>query len=214
MFSFSPHQAANASSGNSASSGEGFYVQTNLVSDLPNIAKYQDKNLVNSWGLVHSPTSPWWVADNGTGVSTLYNGNGTPFPVGSPLVVTIPPPAGSPPGTTAAPTGIVFNSVNVTNPDDFVVSAGGKSGPSLFMFATEDGTISGWNLNVDLTHAILVVDRSKVGLGAVYKGLAIGNSRGSDFIYAANFRFGTVEMFDANFNVVRCFTDKQLTTDS
>jgi uncharacterized protein (TIGR03118 family) len=214
FYVFSPRQSANASSGSSANSGEGFYVQTNLVSDLPNIAKYQDKNLVNSWGLVHSPTSPWWVADNGTGVSTLYNGNGTPFPVASPLVVTIPPPAGSPAGTTAAPTGIVFNSVNVTNPDDFVVSAGGKSGPSIFMFATEDGTISGWNPTVDQHHAILKVDRSKVSkgqfTGAVYKGLATGRADGKDFIYATNFRFGSVEQFDAKFHLVRSFTDPEL----
>jgi uncharacterized protein (TIGR03118 family) len=188
-------------------------VQTNLVSNKPNIAKVQDQQLVNSWGLTHGPTTPWWVADNGTGVSTLYNGNGTPFPVGSPLVVTIPPPAGSPAGTTAAPTGIVFNDVNSTDPDDFVVSENGKSGPSLFMFATEDGTISGANVTVDPTHAILAVDRSKVGLGAVYKGLAIGLSQGNDFIYATNFRFGTVEMFDANFNLVKSFTDAQLAQD-
>ena len=190
---------------------EGFYVQTNLVSDLANIAKVQDKNLVNSWGLVHGPTTPWWVADNGTGVSTLYNGNGTPFPVGSPLVVTIPTPAGV---TTAAPTGIVFNDVNSTNPNDFVVSANGKSGPSLFMFATEDGTISGWNRTVNPTHAILAVDRSAVKMGqftgAVYKGLATGTSNNQDFLYATDFRFGAVEQFNANFQLVRSFTDPNL----
>src|SRR5690242_18088198 len=84
---------------------QGFYQQTNLVSDLPNIAKFQDPNLVNPWGLVHGPMTPWWVSDNGTGVSTLYNGLGMKVP----LTVTIPPPAGSPAGTTAAPTGVIFN---------------------------------------------------------------------------------------------------------
>ena len=182
-----------------ASSGsQGFYQQTNLVSDIAGVALFKDTNLVNPWGLSHSPTSPWWISDNGTGLSTLYNGNGRGFPVGSPLVVTIPPPAG---GSSAAPTGNVFNGTN-----GFVVSENGKSAPSLFIFATEDGTISGWNLNVDLTHAILAVDRSGVGAGAVYKGLALaGNS-----IYATNFRFGTVEQFDSNFNLVASFTDKQL----
>jgi len=217
-FVFSPRPAAQATTGSSASSGEGFYVQTNLVSDLPNIAKVQDKNLVNSWGLVHSPTSPWWVADNGTGVSTVYNGNGipvNPLPPGTPpLVVSIPAPGGGPGGT---PTGIVFNSVFTTNPDDFVVSAGGKSGPSIFMFATEDGTISGWNPGVDVTHAILAVDRSAVSIGqftgAVYKGLATGRDDGHDFIYATDFRFGTVEQFDAHFKLVKSFTDKQLSND-
>src|SRR6266581_2269010 len=181
-----------------SSGSQGFYQQTNLVSDIAGVALFKDTNLVNPWGLSHSPTSPWWISDNGTGLATLYNGNGRGFPVGSPLVVTIPPPAG---GSSAAPTGNVFNGTN-----GFVVSENGKSAPSLFIFATEDGTISGWNFNVDLTHAILAVDRSGVGAGAVYKGLALaGNS-----IYATNFRFGTVEQFDSNFNLVASFTDKQL----
>lgn len=206
---FGPHQAAHASGGNS----EQFYVQTNLVSDLANIAKFQDPNLVNSWGLAHGPNTPWFVADNGKGVSTKYDGGGRPLPFRNPLVITIPPPKGSPPGTLAAPTGIVFNDVNMSNPNDFVVSKNGKSGPSIFMFATEDGTISGWNPNVAPKNAILVVDRSKVGSGAVYKGLATGQNKGNNFIYATNFRFGKVEMFDANFKLVRSFTDPQLFND-
>src|SRR5437763_11459250 len=102
----------------SNSSTTGFYQRTNLVSDIAGVARFTDANLVNPWGLSHSPTSPWWVSDNGTGVSTVYDGSGRAIP----LVVTIPPPAGSPKGTTAAPTGNVFNSVNSTNPDDFVRS--------------------------------------------------------------------------------------------
>jgi len=181
-----------------ANTAPGLYQQTNLVSDLPNVAKFQDSNLVNPWGLSHSPTSPWWISDNGTGVSTLYKGDGTAVP----LVVTIPPPAG---GTSSAPTGNVFNGTS-----GFVVTEGGVSGPSRFIFATEDGTISGWNPTVDQTHAILAVDRSTVShggfVGAVYKGLAIaGNS-----IYATNFRFGTVEMFNSSFNLVKSFTDSKL----
>src|SRR6266568_4193442 len=184
-----------------ANTAPGLYQQTNLVSDLPG-AKVQDSNLVNPWGLSHSSTSPWWISDNGTGVSTLYDGNGTPVnplsPGASPLVVTIPPPAG---GTSSAPTGNVFNGTS-----GFVVTEGLLSGPSRFIFATEDGTISGWSPAVDTTHAILAVDRSTVGAGAVYKGLAIaGNS-----IYATNFRFGTVEMFDSSFNLVGSFTDSKL----
>src|SRR5229473_6658665 len=144
FFSFTSHQAH-------ASSGSGFYERTNLVSDIPGVARFTDSNLVNPWGLSHSPTSPWWVSDNGTGVSTLYKGDGTAVP----LVVTIPPPGGSPAGTTAAPTGNVFNGTS-----GFVVSTASGSGPSRFIFATEDGTISGWNPGADLTHAILEVDRS------------------------------------------------------
>jgi len=180
----------------------GFYQQTNLVSDIAGVALFTDANLKNPWGLSHSAASPWWISDNGTGLTTLYNGHGRKFPVTSPLVVTIAPPGGSPAGTTAAPTGNVFNNSG----GGFVVSENGNSGSSVFMFATEDGTISGWNPNVDLTHTILAVDRSAVGAGAVYKGLAIaGNS-----IYATNFRFGEVEQFDSNFNLVRSFTDQQL----
>lgn len=190
-----------------ANTAHGFYQQTNLVSDLPNIAKFQDPNLLNPWGLSHGPTTPWWVSDNGAGVATLYNGGGQAFPLppSSPLVVTIPPPAGSPAGTTAAPTGNVFNGTS-----GFVVSENGISGPSLFIFATEDGTISGWNRNIDVTHAILEVDRSTVGAGAVYKGLAIASLASGTFIYATNFRFGTVEMFNSSFHLVGSFTDPKL----
>jgi uncharacterized protein (TIGR03118 family) len=187
--------------------GGGVYHQTNLVSDLPNIAKFQDSNLVNSWGLAHSPTGPWQVSDNGTGLSTRYKGNG----MGVPPVVTIPPP-GSTPGATAAPTGDVFNSTS-----DFVVTEGTASGPSQFIFATEDGTISGWNPSVDSTHAILAVDRSTVRQGkfqgAVYKGLALGTNSSGNFLFATDFRFGTVEMFDAHFTLVKTFTDANLASD-
>src|SRR5258706_13877894 len=94
-----------------ANTAHGFYQQTNLVPDLPNIAKFQDPNLLNPWGLSHGPTTPWCVSHNGAGVSTLYNGGGQAFPLppNSPLVVTIPPPAGSPAGTTATATGHGLN---------------------------------------------------------------------------------------------------------
>src|SRR5260221_4103441 len=181
---------------------QGFYQQTNLVSDIAGLAQFTDSNLVNSWGLVHGPTTPWWVADNGTGVSTLYTGQGVKVP----LTVTIAAPKGSPAGTTAAPTGVIFNGNG-----GFNVSENGTSFSSLFIFDTEDGTRSGWNPNfTDRTHAIRAVDRSTVGKGAVYKGLAIGSNSSGTFIFATNFRFGTVEMFDSNFNLVRSFTDHRL----
>src|SRR5437870_2441000 len=82
------------------------YIQLNLVSDGTVPGTITDPHLVNPWGLASGPTTPFWAADNGTGLSTLYNGNtGQP----QPLVVTIPPPAGSPPGTHSTPTGVVFN---------------------------------------------------------------------------------------------------------
>src|SRR5437016_5995821 len=132
FFVSSPRQAAHASG------SQGFYQQTNLVSDLAGLAQITDPSLVNSWGLVHGPTTPWWVADNGTGVSTLYTGQGVKVP----LTVTIPPPAGSPAGTTSAPTGVIFNGNG-----GFNVSENGTSLSSVFIFDTEDGTISGWNPN-------------------------------------------------------------------
>ena len=185
--------------------GGSFYQQKNLVSDLAGVAKLQDPNLVNAWGLSHSPTGPWVVSDNGTGLSTQYKSNG----MGVPPVVTIPLPGGGP---GAAPTGNVFNSTS-----DFVVTEGSASGPSQFIFATEDGTISGWNPNVDLTHAIIAVDRSTVRqgkfLGVVYKGLATGRNNSGNFLFATDFRFGTVEMFDATFTLVKTFTDPALASD-
>jgi uncharacterized protein (TIGR03118 family) len=191
-------------------SAQSIYVRTNLVSDIAGVANFTDPHLVNAWGIVAADgNGPFWIADNGTGFSTLYNGNGVAFPSASPLVVTIPIPPHSRAGAVAAPTGIVFNGTS-----DFVVSAGGKSGPALFIFATEDGTISGWNPTVNLTHAILVVNNSGPGnsadrtkLGAVYKGLAIGNNGSANLIYATNFRDGVVEIYNAKFQLVKTFTD-------
>ena len=193
---------------------ESTFVQTNLVSDLPGLARVQDQNLKNSWGIVHGPATPWWVADNNGNVSTLYDGTGTPFPPTSPtnpgpLVVNIPTPAAATGGT---PTGIVFNS-QVT---DFMVSDGTKSGPSRFIFATEDGTIEGWSPAVSRTQALIAVDRSEVPSaadGAVYKGLAIAPTPAGQRLYATNFRAGTVDVFDSSFNPVHkpgAFRDRRI----
>ena len=185
---------------------QGFYVQTNLVSDIVGAPpQITDGDLVNPWGLVHGPATPWWVADNGTGVSTLYNTQSVPA-VKVPLTVTIPAPTGSPAGTTSAPTGVIFNGNG-----GFNVKENGTFFSSVFIFDTEDGTISGWNPTFpDRSHAILAVDRSNVGKGAVYKGLAIGSNSSGTFIFATNFRFGTIEMFDSNFKLVHSFTDHRL----
>ena len=161
----------------------------NLVSDQPGVADHQDPNLVNAWGLTSSPMSPWWVADNGTGVSTLYNGN---TGAAVPLVVTI---------ASGAPTGAVFN-----GGPSFVVSSGGASGPARFLFASENGTISGWNPAVpppppSPSHeAIVAVDRSPAG--AVYKGLAIATTPAGSFLYAADFHNARVDVFDGTFGPV------------
>jgi uncharacterized protein (TIGR03118 family) len=180
----------------------GAYLQTNLVSDIPQLARNTDPNLVNPWGISASPDGNVRVSDNGTGLSTLYTGNGTALP----QVVTIPPPEGSPPGTTAAPTGNVLNTTS-----DFVIRAGHTSGPATFVFATEDGTLSGWNPEVNRTDAILTVDNS--ASGAVYKGLAPGRNARGTFLFATNFHAGTVDVFGAHFHQVHpdgTFIDPQL----
>ena len=115
----------------------GSFHQTNLVSDIPNLANITDPDLVNPWGLSSSPTSPIWVSDNGTSVSTLYNGAGQKLG----LTVAIPAPTDPPGGPyTGTPTGTVFNGTT-----DFQVSNGTTSAASRFLFATEDGTILGWS---------------------------------------------------------------------
>jgi uncharacterized protein (TIGR03118 family) len=171
--------------------GQGTYTVTNLVSDGTIPAAHTDTNLVNAWGLTALSTSPWWVANNGTGTSTLYNGDGVAQFGATPLVVSVP----------NAPTGAVGNPTN-----DFVVSAGGASGPARFIFATEDGTIRGWNPGVPPPPPMpshqteLVVDNSAAG--SVYKGLAIGSVNGHNFLYANDFVNGKIDVFDKNFQPV------------
>jgi uncharacterized protein (TIGR03118 family) len=181
---------------NARDAEEGAYHQTNLVSDMPGMAATTDPNLVNPWGISAGPATPMWVSDNNAGVTTLYNGAAKP-PI--PLVVRIPPPPGSAADAKGTPTGTVFNGSSDFNGD-------------LFLFATEDGTIVGWK-RTDGTMARNEADRSKVGEGAVYKGLAIGNNGSANYLYAANFRFGTVEVFDKDFKLVTLsgsFTDSRI----
>jgi uncharacterized protein (TIGR03118 family) len=190
------------------------FLQTNLVSDIPGLADNTDPHLHNPWGLVASPTGPWWVSDNvhdfagqahGMGVSTLYNGAGQPFPVGHPLVVNIPTGSASPPGSTGSPTGIVFNGTG-----QFVVSQGGNSGSAIFIFATMDGTISGWNPGVSFHNAIKVVDNSTF---ADYEGLALANNGSGNFLYATDFATGNIDVFNSKFQptaLAGSFTDPNL----
>src|SRR5262245_12033880 len=162
------------------------YVQTNLVSDIPGLALNTDPDLLNPWGVAfNGDHTVLWVNDNGTGLSTLFDGTGTKLG----LIVTIPPPTGA--AGPATPTGIVFNGT----PGIFQVASGGVSGTSFFIFATEDGTISGWAPSVDFTHAILAVDHSAAG--AVYKGLAMANTASGPALYATNFHDRRVEVFDS-----------------
>jgi uncharacterized protein (TIGR03118 family) len=202
---------AGSAFGDGGASGHS-YVQTNLVSDVPGLAAHTDPNLRNPWGTSVGPGTPIWASDNGAGVTTLYDGAGN----ARPLVVTIPAAPSSGAAATGTPTGQAFNTFDSSS-SDFVISndTTGQSGPAAFLFATEDGTISGWNPNVDPTHAVIAVDRSTAtdgagDVGAVYKGLTLVSTANGKFLYASNFRFGQVDVFDNHFNLVNSFTDPSL----
>ena len=184
------------------------YSVTNLQSDIPGLADHVDPNLVNPWGMAANSTgSVIWVSDNGTGVSTLYDQAGAPFPSPVPLVVTIPTAARNKDG--GNPTGIVRNGTAF-----FQVTKNGVSAPARFIFVSEDGSISGWNPMVDGTQAIIAVDNG-TNLGserAIYKGATLGMANGHNFLYVTNFHTGRVETYDENFRKVnpRGFVDHTL----
>ena len=169
-----------------AAGGSNSYTVTPLVSDVPGAAPVVDPNLVNAWGLTASSTSPWWVADNGTSLSTLYNGAGTP----QALVVTV--------GNDSGPTGVVFN-----GGAGFVVTNGTQSGPARFIFDGEDGILRGWNPAVDGTHALVAGMGDE---GAIFKGLAIADNK----LFAADFHNNEVAVFDSAWHIVDRFTDPGL----
>lgn len=180
------------------SRGPGAYSITPLVSDGAVVSSFTDPNLKNGWGIAFNPNAFVWVANNGTGTSTLYDGSGKP----QSLVVTIPGAGGA----TGTPTGIVFNGSN-----DFSVTKGGLRGAAKFIFAAEDGTISGWAPNVDVTHAVLAVDNS--GAKSVYKALALAADGTGNFLYLADFYNARVDVFDAAFHRVTwtgAFVDPKL----
>jgi uncharacterized protein (TIGR03118 family) len=213
----------------------GGYIETDLVADkkpltdkngIVHNAQVQDPNLVNPWGVAESGTSPLWVSDNNAGVATLYNipGNATNSVSINPLVVRIPTP-GDPSGSSGTPTGAVFN-IDAAN-EGFKISGVNKGGtdvtaPAVLLFATEDGTIVGWNPGVGAspasfngpngfsTQGIIAVDNSGDNLtnpinpsGAVYKGLAMAKDAGGmTRLYATNFRSGEVEVYNDGFMAV------------
>jgi uncharacterized protein (TIGR03118 family) len=176
------------------------YRQTNLVSDLPGMAELTDPDLVNPWGLAAGPTSPAWVANNGTGKATIYPGfvNGSPIQKAG-LVVNIPG---------GAPTGQVFNPTS-----GFVVRSGDASGPARFLFNSEAGLVTGWNPGVPPPPPST---EAQVGVSvpdAIYKGLAIASTPDGTFLYGADFYHGRIDVFDSNFNLVHLsgsFSDDEI----
>jgi uncharacterized protein (TIGR03118 family) len=165
------------------------YHQTNLVSDLPGMALIQDPDLVNPWGISLSGGSPFWVANNGTGTSTLYAGDhvSPPTPLSkNGLVVTIP--GGFPTGTVS----------NTGAPTDFIVKSGAASGRASFLFASQVGIVSGWNPNVPAPGS----KQAQIGGtgDAVYTGLAIGLVGSATYLYAADFEHGKIDVYDFAFH--------------
>ncbi|HZV60606.1 MAG TPA: TIGR03118 family protein [Candidatus Eremiobacteraceae bacterium] len=208
------------------------YQQTNLVSNVPkefpnpgNTPPVKpDPAMQNPWGLVAGPGTPFWDSNNGSGTSTLYDGtgallplnqggqtfNGMPVPQNGILVPNAPsqPAPGS-------PTAVMFNGSGT----DFLI----QGNPAIFIYATEDGTISGWAPNAyggNFLSAIIVVDNSQMPNaknGAVYKGATIVEIHGKKYILAANFRSGLIDVFDSKFHQVSidddAFDDDQMPKD-
>jgi len=173
------------------------YTQTNLVSNTAGNAPVTDPQLVNPWGLSRSSGSPWWISDNATGFSTLYNGAGAK----QSLIVTVPP---ADPNNKKTPTGTPTGTIANSSPTDFLLAPGK---PAAFLFATIDGTIAGWNPTVAVaqgaappsTQAVTVV---KTTDGSSYTGLTSAFIDGKRYLYAANFTKGRVDVFDNAFQAV------------
>ena len=169
------------------------YQLTNLVSNQVGAARHIDPLLVNAWGIVHGPTTPFWVSDNNAGWETLYTGNGTKV---TELVVSVPPASGAAPGS---PTGNVFNGSS-----DFQLQ--GNSAP--FLWATLDGTINAWSPKVNIASGIAVVNNS--ASGSMFTGLAITSHPSGNLLYAADNANNIVDVYDGTFTLVNSFTDTPL----
>ncbi len=165
------------------------YKLTNLVSNQAGLAEHTDPLLINAWGLAYGPGGPFWISDEGSGWSTLYDGNG----IKQGFQVVVPPASGQGPGS---PTGIVFN-----GSQEFQV----QGWASIFLFATLDGTISGWAPQSNPNQAIVAVNNSSSG--AIYTGLAITGNASGNFLFAADNWNNKVDMYDGNFNLVGTLTD-------
>jgi len=174
-----------------------FYTQHNLLSDVPGLADRTDPNVANAWGLDAGDTSPWWIADNGTGKTTLYN------VAGGNVVTTFTVPGAG--GAQGNPTGLVFN-----GGPGFVVNNGVGTSAARFIFSSEDGTISAFRGNPIVT---VVPNANAPAHGAIYKGLAIDSRTMGTHLYATDFHNGKVDVFDTSFHLVTLsgnFTDPNL----
>jgi uncharacterized protein (TIGR03118 family) len=169
--------------------------QVNVVSDISGLAQIHDPKVVNAWGLARSPTSPLWVANNGSDTATLYSGNGTTTAFAK---VGLEVPV-----TNGAPTGQVFNGGN-----SFVVGSPPAGGPARFIFDSETGDITGWNPAAS-PDAVVAAHSD----GAIYKGLALLQTASGPFLLAADFHHGRIDVFDGSWshvNVGSAFTDPDI----
>lgn len=162
------------------------YTVSALTSDLSGKANHTDPLLKNAWGLAYAPGGAFWVSDEASGWSTLYDSSG----IVQSLKVLIPSASGSGSGT---PTGLVYNGSS-----EFQI----RTWTSEFLFATLDGTISGWS-NFEPNTALIGAKQA----GAVYTGLAITNHASGNFLYAADSANNRVDVYDGRFNLVNSFTD-------
>jgi uncharacterized protein (TIGR03118 family) len=167
------------------------YKLTNLTSNQSGKAKHQDPLLINAWGLVYGPSTPFWVSDEGDGWSTLYNAAGVP----QSLQVIVPPASGSGPGM---PTGLVYNGSSEFKIDTWT---------SFFLFATMDGTIQGWS-DFDPGTALIAVNNSTNKDS--YTGLAITSKTSGNFLYAADMFHNKIDVYDGTFTFVKSFTDTKI----
>jgi len=165
------------------------YTLSNLVSNQTGKAKHTDALLTNPWGLVYAPGAPFWISDNASGWSTLYDGKGNP----QSLQVIVPPASGTGSGT---PTGIVYNGSS-----EFAID----SWTSLFLFATLDGTIQGWST---FNPGSTLIGAQQAG--AVYTGLAITSHTSGNFLYAADAANNKVDVYNGTFSLVNSFTDSTI----
>jgi uncharacterized protein (TIGR03118 family) len=167
------------------------FVEHDLVSDVAGRADITDHALVNAWGMAQGPTTPIWVAANGTNKAALYTGDGVGAPVSKvPLTVRVPGDG---------VTGQVFNGTS-----GFVVSDGqGHSGPALFIFDSESGDVTGWNPAVPPPAPSTKAQRGTHVNGAIFKGLAIAQRGASTFLYAADFHNGKIDVFNSSYHLVQ-----------
>lgn len=168
------------------------FERTDLATGPSGPSAVTDANLVNPMGLQVAPSGNFWVANNATGTATVYQPDGAPVPAPAPLVVKLPVPATAPAGAIAQPTSISYHGGS-----GLEIASGEQRGSARFLLATRDGTLLGYNPDVDRENAVIALDNS--ASGAVYRGLSVVVLRSGSRVYVTNFHSGSVDVFDEKF---------------